>query len=109
MKFKVEYIVHPEEGGGYSVEFPWIPNCFTEGETVEEARANAREVAEDIISHHFAEHPDSELFRYEPWDWETAPGKTYQLEVEVLPPATAARPPCRARRNRRSALAPVAP
>lgn len=100
MKFKVEYIVHPEETGGYSVEFPWIPNCFTCGETMEEVHRNAREVAEDIIRHHFAEHPDAPLFRYAPWDWECAPGKTFELEIAVRPPRAVRR-----RSRRRSPVA----
>ena len=100
MKFTVEYIVHPEETGGYSVEFPWIPNCFTCGDTMEEVHRNAREIATDIIKHHFKEHPDAPLFRYEPWDWECAPGKTFELEVAV-------RAPSRPSRRLRRASAPV--
>jgi antitoxin HicB len=30
-----------DEGGGYRVEFPDVPLCMTDGETVEEAIANA--------------------------------------------------------------------
>ena len=40
-----KYIVllFEEAEGGYSVEIPELPGCFTEGDTVEEALANARE------------------------------------------------------------------
>jgi predicted RNase H-like HicB family nuclease len=44
MKLKV--ILQPEEEGGYSVAVPALPGCYTQGETVEEALANAREAAE---------------------------------------------------------------
>lgn len=43
-KFKVLLIEEPE--GGYSVEVPELPGCFTEGDTLEEALANAREAIE---------------------------------------------------------------
>jgi predicted RNase H-like HicB family nuclease len=40
-KFTVLLIEEPE--GGYSVEVPELPGCFTEGDTIREALANARE------------------------------------------------------------------
>jgi len=40
-KFTVLLIAEPE--GGYSVEVPELPGCFTEGDTLEEAMANAKE------------------------------------------------------------------
>ena len=39
-------LVYPEDGGGYSAEVPALPGCFTEGETLEEVRANLVEAAE---------------------------------------------------------------
>ena len=38
-----------EEGGGYFVEYPEIPGCMSEGETVEEAIANGREALRDCL------------------------------------------------------------
>jgi predicted RNase H-like HicB family nuclease len=36
--------LHPEvDDGGYSVEVPALPGCRTQGETLEEAIANAKE------------------------------------------------------------------
>lgn len=35
-----------EEEGGYAVTVPTLPGCFTQGETVEEALAMAREAIE---------------------------------------------------------------
>ena len=39
-------IVRPEpEAGGYSASIPALPGCHTQGETLEEVRANLREAA----------------------------------------------------------------
>ena len=38
-----------DEGGGYLVEYPDIPSCMSDGETVEEAIANGREALRDCI------------------------------------------------------------
>ena len=32
-----------EEGGGYLIEFPDLPGCMSDGETIEEAIANGRD------------------------------------------------------------------
>lgn len=44
MKLKV--VLHPEEEGGYSVQVPALPGCFSEGDTLEEALANVKEAIE---------------------------------------------------------------
>jgi predicted RNase H-like HicB family nuclease len=36
-------ILHKAEEGGYWVEVPALPGCFSQGETVEEALTNVRE------------------------------------------------------------------
>jgi predicted RNase H-like HicB family nuclease len=41
MIFKV--VLEPSEEGGYTALVPALPGCISEGETVEEALANARE------------------------------------------------------------------
>ena len=38
-----------EEGGGYLVEYPEIPGCMSDGETIEEALANGREALRDCL------------------------------------------------------------
>lgn len=38
-----------DEGGGYLAEYPEIPGCMSDGETVEEAIANAREALRDTL------------------------------------------------------------
>lgn len=37
-------VLEPEEEGGYSVSVPAFPEAHTQGETIAEAMANAREV-----------------------------------------------------------------
>jgi antitoxin HicB len=39
-----------EEGGGYLVEYPDIPGCMSDGETIEEAIANGKEALRDCIA-----------------------------------------------------------
>ncbi len=39
-----------EEGGGYLVEYPDIPGCMSDGETIEEAIANGREALRDCVA-----------------------------------------------------------
>ncbi len=44
-------LIRPEpEAGGYSAEIPALPGCYTEGETLDEVRANLREAAEGWLS-----------------------------------------------------------
>ncbi|HEX6175823.1 MAG TPA: type II toxin-antitoxin system HicB family antitoxin [Candidatus Binatia bacterium] len=39
-------VVHSAEGGGYWVDVPSLPGCFSQGETIDEAMNNAREAIE---------------------------------------------------------------
>ena len=39
-------VVHDAEEGGYWVEVPALPGCYSQGETVEEALENVREAIE---------------------------------------------------------------
>jgi predicted RNase H-like HicB family nuclease len=44
-------IVCPEpEAGGYSASIPALPGCHTQGETLDEVRANLREAAEGWLA-----------------------------------------------------------
>ena len=44
-------IVRPEpDVGGYSASIPALPGCHTQGETLEEVRANLREAAEGWLA-----------------------------------------------------------
>ncbi len=39
-------IVHKAEEGGYWVEVPALPGCYSQGETLEETLSNAKEAIE---------------------------------------------------------------
>lgn len=43
-------IIHPAEEGGYWVEVPALPGCYSQGETIEEALANVKEAVEAHIA-----------------------------------------------------------
>jgi predicted RNase H-like HicB family nuclease len=44
-------LVQPEpEAGGYSASIPALPGCHTQGETLDEVRANLREAAEGWLA-----------------------------------------------------------
>ena len=84
---KVEYIIHSEPGepGGYnySVEFPYLPGCCTDGRTIEECHRNAREAAELYIESQLQDHPDVPLFEYAPWDWVEDEGQRFEMDVQI--------------------------
>jgi antitoxin HicB len=50
--------LHPQPEGGYTVLVPALPEVVTEGDTREEAMANAREAIEVIL----------EVYRDEGWE-----------------------------------------
>ncbi|HUW59541.1 MAG TPA: type II toxin-antitoxin system HicB family antitoxin [Candidatus Bathyarchaeia archaeon] len=43
-------VVHEAEEGGYWAEVPAIPGCATQGETIEELKANLLEAIEGCLS-----------------------------------------------------------
>jgi predicted RNase H-like HicB family nuclease len=43
-------LIHKTEEGGFRAEVPALPGCFSQGKTVEETIANARETIELHIS-----------------------------------------------------------
>lgn len=47
MKLKV--VIHPAQEGGFWAEVPGFPGCVSEGETLEEVRANIREAFEGVF------------------------------------------------------------
>ncbi len=91
-RMKVEYIIHSEPTGGYSVEFPYMPGCATDADTIEEAHHNAREVAEGWIECQLEHHPDVPLFEYAPWDWECDAGQRFEMDVAIRAPVVSPSP-----------------
>ena len=43
---KLDIVFHETDEGGYWAEIPAMPGCITEGDTLEETKANIREAAE---------------------------------------------------------------
>lgn len=43
-------VLLPEAEGGYVVQCPALPGCYSQGETVEEALANIREAIEVVLA-----------------------------------------------------------
>lgn len=41
-----QVILIPDEDGGYVVEVPSLPGCYSQGDTIDEALANIREAIE---------------------------------------------------------------
>jgi predicted RNase H-like HicB family nuclease len=50
-KYIYPAIFHPEEVGGFSVSFPDLPGCFTEGDTIEESFEMAKDALGIYLSH----------------------------------------------------------
>lgn len=74
-----------EDGGGYEVRFPDLENCFTAGDTVEEAVEQAKYVLEDCLYH--AEKNDEPMCLSTPLEKVACPkGGLKQLVVAVMPP-----------------------
>lgn len=49
-------IIHPAEEGGYWVEVPTLPGCFSQGESIDEAMRNIKEAIELHIEGLMEEH-----------------------------------------------------
>lgn len=43
---KLKALIHPAEEGGYWAEIPSLPGCVSEGDSLDEVKANIREAAE---------------------------------------------------------------
>jgi len=44
-----QVILIPDETGGYTIEVPSLPGCFSEGDTIDEALANVQEAITGFI------------------------------------------------------------
>ena len=43
-------VIHEEPEGGYRAEVPALPGCYSQGETMEELRANLNEAITGILA-----------------------------------------------------------
>jgi predicted RNase H-like HicB family nuclease len=55
----IRAIAHPAEEGGFWAEVPALPGCVTQGETIEELRANLREAIELYLEASTPEAPEN--------------------------------------------------
>jgi len=46
---KLKIIIHKAEEGGYWAEVPALPGCVSEGDTLDETKANIREAIEGYL------------------------------------------------------------
>lgn len=42
-------VVHEEPEGGFWAEVPALPGCYSQGETIDELKANVREAIERVL------------------------------------------------------------
>lgn len=49
--YSFSVVLEPQEGGGFTVSVPALPEVVTEGETEQEALANAEEAIKGIIGY----------------------------------------------------------
>jgi antitoxin HicB len=68
LQLSYKILLKPEPEGGYTVNVPALPGCITYGETLEEAKANAKEAIElyvESLKEHGEEIPsDSDVLEY---------------------------------------------
>jgi predicted RNase H-like HicB family nuclease len=63
-KYALSLIYYPQYGGGYTVICPELRSCFSEGDTIEEAEANIRELIAEFMPEQIGHSDDSrEYFR----------------------------------------------
>lgn len=49
-KFIYQIVLTPDDEGGYSVEVPDLPGCFTHGDTIEDAAAMGADAAKTYVA-----------------------------------------------------------
>ena len=52
LKLKLTAVFKPEPEGGFSCHFEELPEVFSEGETMDEARANLWDALEQVMAYH---------------------------------------------------------
>jgi len=52
LKFKLTAVFEPAQEGGFTCHFEELPEIFSEGETVDEARANLWDALEQVMAYH---------------------------------------------------------
>jgi len=52
LKFKLTAVFEPATEGGFTCHFEELPEIFSEGETMDEARANLWDALEQVMAYH---------------------------------------------------------
>lgn len=52
LKFKLTAVFEPAPEGGFTCHFEELPEIFSEGETVDEARGNLWDALEQVMAYH---------------------------------------------------------
>ena len=52
LKFKLTAVFEPAPEGGFTCHFEELPEIFSEGETVDKARANLWDALEQVMAYH---------------------------------------------------------
>lgn len=62
---RIKVVIHKAEEGGYWAEVPALPGCVSEGDTLEETKANIREAVEgylEVAGEDASAGPEDEIF-----------------------------------------------
>jgi predicted RNase H-like HicB family nuclease len=79
-KYSLSLIFFPQDTGGYHVECPEIPGCFSCGGTIEECEMNMRELIPEFMPDEMKTELQEEMFRL----GHCLPGKLFkEFEVEA--------------------------
>ena len=61
--YNLSLIFYPQDNGSYMVICPELPSCFAEGNTIEEATANVRNIIADFLPDEINSEVNEETFR----------------------------------------------
>ncbi|GHV54097.1 hypothetical protein FACS1894216_13420 [Synergistales bacterium] len=79
-KYNISLVFFPQSDGGYCVSCPEIPGCFSDGDTVDEAERNIRELIPEFLADEIKNEINEEFFR----EGHCLPGKLFrEIEYEV--------------------------
>ena len=62
-QYNLSLIFYPQPDGRYGVSCPEIKGCFTEGDTIEEATANIKNIIADFLPDEIKNKVNEETFR----------------------------------------------
>jgi predicted RNase H-like HicB family nuclease len=79
-KYSLSLIFFPQDTGGYHVECPEIPGCFSCGDTIEECEENMRELIPEFMPDEIKTELQEDMFRL----GHCLPGKVFrEFDAEI--------------------------